>query len=300
MPTTKFERGTIRALSVLMMEIEFKRRSWLLFIELQLEVSQNVCWIRVLQVVLLNGLVGLSVLIGMARGAMIPVSMVKDMGCVPSAKENIAHSIPPIANLSSLPEDLEMLQTGYRVQEALLGPRSLGGEKRKAPESSGVGETAAPLPGPPPDVMNDPIILKALSEHKDLLKIQTPYDVDKLSSFLSFHPNRPFVESVLEGLKFGFWPCHTGDWLLNDSIFEDNYNMEDLDLDAVRAYRNKEVGAGRWSNSFSSFNPPMKLSPMFVVWQGESHKARVITDQTASGLNAGVPKADAHVRYDDM
>ncbi|KAJ3964316.1 hypothetical protein EV361DRAFT_756676, partial [Lentinula raphanica] len=67
-------------------------------------------------------------------------------------------------------------------------------------------ETAAPLPGPPPDVMNDPVILKALSEHKDLLKIQTPYDVDKLSSFLSFHPNRPFIKSVLEGLKFGFWP----------------------------------------------------------------------------------------------
>ncbi|KAJ3816888.1 hypothetical protein F5880DRAFT_1462618, partial [Lentinula raphanica] len=124
--------------------------------------------------------------------------------------------------------DLETLQTSNRVQEALQGPRTLRGEKRKAAESSAASgprfkrgfvwedsdedivspsvlssETAAPLPGPPSHVTNDPVIVRALSEHNDLLK-------------------------------------------------------------------------------------------------GESHKARVITDQTASGLNAGVHREDAHVRYDDM
>ncbi|KAJ3816558.1 hypothetical protein F5880DRAFT_1463414, partial [Lentinula raphanica] len=157
-----------------------------------------------------------------------------------------------------------------------------------------------PLPGPPPSVCEDPVIQKALTDYKDFLKIQTPYDVDKLSTFLSFHPNRPFVESVLEGLKSGFWPCHSGDWESNDSFFDDNYDMKDLDLEAVRVYRDKEVGACRWSNPILSFCHPLKLSPMFVVWQGDSHKARVITDQTASGLNMGVSREDAHVRYDDM
>ncbi|KAJ3752692.1 hypothetical protein EV360DRAFT_12416, partial [Lentinula raphanica] len=157
-----------------------------------------------------------------------------------------------------------------------------------------------PLLGPPSHVVDDPVMQKALADHQDLLKIQTPYDVEKLSTFLSFHPNRPFVESVLEGLKSGFWPCHSGDWESNNSIFDDNYKMEDLDLDAVRVYREKEVGAGRWSRPFASLRHPMKLSPMFVVWQGDSLKARVITDQTASGLNAGVSRDDAHVSYDNM
>ena len=37
---------------------------------------------------------------------------------------------------------------------------------------------------------------------------------------------------------------------------------------------------------------------MFVVWQKE--KPRVITDHKSSGLNDGIPKAEGHVRYDDM
>ncbi|KAJ3742268.1 hypothetical protein EV360DRAFT_22953, partial [Lentinula raphanica] len=157
-----------------------------------------------------------------------------------------------------------------------------------------------PLPGPPAHVLNDPFIQKALSAHKEFLKVQTPYDVEKLSTFLLFHPNRPFVESVLEGLRSGFWPCHSGDWESGAPIFDDNYNMETLDLNAVRAYQDKELAAGHWSNPIPSFTPPMQLSPMFVVWQGDTHKARVVTDQSASGLNAGVSRDEARVKYDDM
>jgi hypothetical protein len=44
--------------------------------------------------------------------------------------------------------------------------------------------------------------------------------------------------------------------------------------------------------------PGMKVSPMFVVWQhGKPH---VVMDHSASGLNDGIPKDEAHVKYDDM
>ncbi|KAJ3816372.1 hypothetical protein F5880DRAFT_1450236, partial [Lentinula raphanica] len=157
-----------------------------------------------------------------------------------------------------------------------------------------------PLPGPPQSVIDDPNIRSTLEEQKPFLKTNTLYDIEKLSTLLVFHPNRLFVESVLEGLKSGFWPCHSGDWNFGAPEFDDNYTMELPDLDAVRNYRDKEIAGGHWSRAISSFHAPMKLSPMFVVWQGDSHKAQVITDQTASGLNSGVPKQDAHVRYDDM
>jgi hypothetical protein len=42
----------------------------------------------------------------------------------------------------------------------------------------------------------------------------------------------------------------------------------------------------------------MKMSPMFVVWQ--NGKPRVVTDHSASGLNEGIPREEASVKYDDM
>jgi hypothetical protein len=42
----------------------------------------------------------------------------------------------------------------------------------------------------------------------------------------------------------------------------------------------------------------MKVSPMFVVWQHE--KPRVVTDHSGSGINDGIPQAEAKVKYDDM
>ncbi|KAJ3737623.1 hypothetical protein DFJ43DRAFT_968916, partial [Lentinula guzmanii] len=160
-------------------------------------------------------------------------------------------------------------------------------------------EKADPLPSPPKQVLSDPETQLALSHHSNFIKIQTPYNVDKLSTLLLLHPNRPFVESVLNGLKHGFWPCHSGEWK-DKSEFFDNYPLQPPDEDALKLYRDKEVEAGRWSPPISKLSPGMKLSPMFVVWQGETNKARVVTDQSASGLNDGVSKEDAHVRYDDM
>ena len=160
-------------------------------------------------------------------------------------------------------------------------------------------ETAVPLPRPPRHLLEDPGIRAALRRYRDDVKVETPFNVGRLRSLLAGHPNQPFVESVLWGLENGFWPLDEGDWDLGPDPFPGNYPMEDPDLGAVRAFRDREVGAARWSNPIDSHLAPcMVTSPMFVVWQNA--KARVVTDHSASGLNDGIPRSEAKVRYDDM
>lgn len=102
----------------------------------------------------------------------------------------------------------------------------------------------------------------------------------------------------MNGLRFGFWPLDEGEWKaeLEDKV--DNYSSEPVDLDAIRNFRDKEQLAHRWSDGFSSLLPSMRVSPMFVVWRND--KARVVTDHLASGLNDGIPRVEAKVRYDNM
>jgi hypothetical protein len=161
-------------------------------------------------------------------------------------------------------------------------------------------EYAEPLPSPPEDLMNNPEVQATLRHLDQSLKVETPFNVDRFESLLADHPNQPFVKSVMKGLREGFWPFDEGDWDLNSSDFRQNYASEIQDLDAIRAFRDKEVGLGHWSDPLPdlTLRPGMKISPMFVVWQHE--KPRVITDHAGSGLNDGIPREQAHVQYDDM
>ena len=66
--------------------------------------------------------------------------------------------------------------------------------------------TAKPLPQPPAAALNDKIRKGTIRDHTDLFKITCDIDVNTLKSFLSDHPNQPFVQLVLAGLRQGFWP----------------------------------------------------------------------------------------------
>jgi len=161
-------------------------------------------------------------------------------------------------------------------------------------------ETAPPLPSPPTHLLNDPIIQKTLVSLQGYIKVDTPFNVDRLESLLSDHPNQPFVKSVIRGLREGFWPFDEGDWKLEEKEFVKNVTEDVLDLQAIRVYRDREIAVGRWSLGLpcSTLLPGMKMSPMFVAWQ--KNKPRVITDQSASGLNDGIPRTEGQVKYDDM
>ncbi|KAJ7279668.1 hypothetical protein C8J57DRAFT_1058959, partial [Mycena rebaudengoi] len=163
-------------------------------------------------------------------------------------------------------------------------------------------ETAPPLPSPPQHLLDDPVIRAALWAYRNAIKAECPYDVDRLEAMLSDHPNPLFVQSVLKGLREGFWPFHDGEWKNELDEFDGNFSSEEPDLNAIRVYRDKELAGQRWSPPIQKLMPGMKISPLFVVWQqGEEQlKPRIITDQTASGLNDGIPREDAKVKYDDM
>jgi hypothetical protein len=148
--------------------------------------------------------------------------------------------------------------------------------------------------------MNNPEIHSTLLYLNRYIKVETPFNIDRFENLLATHPNQPFVKSVMKGLREGFWPFNEGEWDLEMKEFRQNYSVEDHDLAAIRAFRDKEVNLGRWSGPLQNLTlqPGMKVSPMFVIWQHE--KPRVVTDHTGSGLNDGIPKEEAHVQYDDM
>jgi hypothetical protein len=134
---------------------------------------------------------------------------------------------------------------------------------------------------------------------KDFIKVETPFNVDRFEMLLYDHPNQPFVKSVMNSLRYGFWPFDEGVWEDDRDIIQ-NYSSSKIDIDAIRAFRDREVDACRWSDPLPSNTllPGMKISPVFVVWQ--KGKARVVTDHSASGLNDFIPRSEAKVRYDDM
>ena len=66
--------------------------------------------------------------------------------------------------------------------------------------------TAEPLEGPPRSVLEDEAVTKTLQENPHLFKIVTPVRVDIFEAYLATHPNQPFVKSVCNGFREGFWP----------------------------------------------------------------------------------------------
>ena len=160
-------------------------------------------------------------------------------------------------------------------------------------------EKSPPLASPLERLIHDPQIRQTLDSLKDAIEVKTPFDVDKLELMLTNHPNPTFVRSVIKGLCEGFWPFDEGDWEAEIGEIIGNYATEELDLNDIRSFHDKEIFAECWSQPlrFSDLLPGMKISPMFVVWQ---EKPRVVTDHLASGLNDGIPRSEAKVQYDDM
>ncbi|KAH6887388.1 hypothetical protein BKA70DRAFT_1029754, partial [Coprinopsis sp. MPI-PUGE-AT-0042] len=156
-----------------------------------------------------------------------------------------------------------------------------------------------PLPSPPDHLLHDPQLASTITALGDVIKVETPFNIDRFQFLLHDHPNQPFVMSVMRGLREGFWPFDLGEW---DEMLKDyeNFASEEDDLAAIRAFRDKELSKGHWSNPLQlpDLLHGMHASPLFVVWQ--KTKGRVITDHSPSGLNDGIPREDAKVRYDDM
>ncbi|KAJ3557902.1 hypothetical protein NM688_g1221 [Phlebia brevispora] len=201
-------------------------------------------------------------------------------------------SLPSTVRTAPYPSDLPRFRRGFAWRDS-----SSSTTRHLSPAALDT-EVAEPLPMPPPALLTDPDVQASLKFYADAIQVDTPFNVDRFESLLATHPNRPFVESVIWSLRNGFWPCDESEWKaeLHDDV--SNYSMDEPDLNALRTYRDEAIQLGRWSLPIPLLLPYMKISPMFVVWQ--HGKARIVTDHTASGLNDGIPRDKAHVRYDNM
>ncbi|KAL0578008.1 hypothetical protein V5O48_003990 [Marasmius crinis-equi] len=155
-------------------------------------------------------------------------------------------------------------------------------------------ETALPLPDPPAHLYLDSAIQAALTAcSTSHIKVDSPFNVSAFLNLLHRHPNRPLIDSVEKGFRFGFWPYDNGDWKIEPNRFTDNYTSDERDLSAIREYAANERDKAHWSPEILDILPRMVVSPMFVVWQGEgATKPRVVVDHTGSGLNDGISHDD--------
>ena len=67
-------------------------------------------------------------------------------------------------------------------------------------------EVARPLASVPVTEFRNILARRTIDSHPDLFVVDTPINIDNLENLLIRHPNCPFVESVLNGLRNGFWP----------------------------------------------------------------------------------------------
>ncbi|KAI0039985.1 hypothetical protein FA95DRAFT_1684034, partial [Auriscalpium vulgare] len=167
-------------------------------------------------------------------------------------------------------------------------------------------ETADPIPGPPLSARSDPVALSTLRDHPSLFQIVTPINVDRFEALLTSHPNRPFVESVLRGLREGFWPFAEGDPDAYPEVRDfPERHLSPEDLEFAEAQCLEEERLERFSPPFGSpggrLFPGMCNVPVHAVPK-KSGKLRLVVDHSAGEFspNSHINHDDVHVRLDTV
>ncbi|KAG1720065.1 hypothetical protein EDD22DRAFT_791315 [Suillus occidentalis] len=159
-------------------------------------------------------------------------------------------------------------------------------------------ESAEPLPRPPPSEFNNLTVLSTIAKYPHLFKVSTPINVDRFETLLTLahHPNMPFVHSVCQGLREGFWPwadTHVGvyptTWEVPSPI-----PSTTAERDFIRSQILKEESVGRYSPNFGpQLLPGMYSMPIHAVPK-EGGKYRLVTNHSAGdfSLNSMIAKDD--------
>ena len=113
-------------------------------------------------------------------------------------------------------------------------------------------EVARPLASVPAVEFSNTLACDTINRHPGLFTVDTPINVDEFESLLYNHPNPLFVNSVLKGLRDGFWPwadTHLGEY--PDTLDESMADPKDKRaFEFICAQQDKEIEAGRFSQSF--------------------------------------------------
>jgi hypothetical protein len=162
-----------------------------------------------------------------------------------------------------------------------------------------------PMSSVPDNEFTNTAACHTLDTNPHLFKIVTPINVDLFESYLSTHPNRPFVDSVCYGLRHGFWPwAITRDPSLPTTW--DNFRRALKDpahYEFIRAQWNVEVQLGQFSPPFGpELLPGMYSMPLGVVPKPHSDKLRLVFDHSAEpfSLNSMIPTHERSVHLDSL
>jgi hypothetical protein len=169
-------------------------------------------------------------------------------------------------------------------------------------------ETAAPLPSPPKNELQNKVARKTIAKYPWLFKIVTPINVDRFEKYLKKqpkkHPNPRFVNSVLRGLREGFWPyADTSDPDLPRTPKVSRQPRHSQDKAAfIRQQCDEEVKLGRWSKAFTKLLPGMFSSPIGAIPKKTPGEFRLIVDHSRGHppLNSFIPKSQHKVNLDNL
>ena len=142
-------------------------------------------------------------------------------------------------------------------------------------------------------MLEDPVLANTVHSNPELFKIVTPIKVDVFEELLVSHPNRPFVDSVLRGLREGFWPFANipdGYPIIHDAS---NPTPEDpAHAQFLRDQRDVELERGRYSEPFDELLPGMYAMPLHAVPKDDGQSLRLVTNHSKGdySLNSMVDK----------
>jgi hypothetical protein len=158
-------------------------------------------------------------------------------------------------------------------------------------------EVARPLPSVPLAEYTNQLAISTIENHPDLFLVDTPIDIDRFEKLLARHPNPPFVHSVVNGFRKGFWPwadTHVGEYPYTlDESLGDPKDQEEYDF--ICEQRDKEISTGRFSDSFGEdLLPGMYSMPIHAVPKPHSTDLRLVTNHSAGGfsLNSMIKRED--------
>jgi hypothetical protein len=138
------------------------------------------------------------------------------------------------------------------------------------------------------------------------MQATTPIDVDQLSRYLELHPDRVFVDTLIEGLRDGF---DTGVSIVPTEIFVCPNNRSAInDPEFVTSALQSEVDQGFMIGPYD--DPPFatyRISPIGVAVGKYSGKKRLIVDLSAPhdspdtpSINELIPKEEFSLTYVTM
>lgn len=135
-------------------------------------------------------------------------------------------------------------------------------------------EICKPLPRPSPVDLRNKEALNTIATNPDLFAIISLINVNALKRLLKTHPNRPFVDSVLTGLREGFWPwADTATAPEGPLDYNQPRDLPEAELKFIKGTCRTEYEAGRFSGAFGpNLLPGMVSEPLFAVPKPRSTK----------------------------